>query len=302
MIAGYRSPFRDWDRHATVRSMRVDGWPSVESGAALPFDRSSVVAHPAVSQSQRADAVAVGLLLGYLDFTTTLEVNCITPVSSEIGLGHLGCYSEELAQDAFRVQCDEAFHALLCTRLGAHVRQRTGLSPAFHDHHFLTRVAELRNRATPLASTAQFDFCAAVVAETVITKSLMKDWRDESLHPDLRFLLLQHYRDEARHCAFFSQALEIIWPQWDMQTRESIAPHWADLICAFTDPDAGVSLSALQAAGFSEQESCAIVEDCSGDYRSAEDRPVLRHTIHSLRRIGVISGDLTSRVAARTST
>ena len=114
------------------------------------------------------------------------------------------------------------------------------------------------------------DFCAAVVAETVITKTLLKDWNDQALRPEVREFLLQHYRDELRHSAFYGQVLGQVWPQWDEDLRRALAPHWSALTLAFVEPDPQLSLAALAQAGFSDREAWRITAECQARALAAQ--------------------------------
>lgn len=299
----YKSPFGTWSERSAVRSMQVANWfddgpggglgggPGGGPGEWLPQDDWSVASHPAVVGRGCRNRVAAALLLGYLDFTIQLESTCIGPVCTDIGLGRLGAaYCEDLVRDAFRVQCDEAFHSLLCEELARHVVAGTGLPRRrFGTHRFLARARELRQELAGRVDPVWFDFCTAVVAETVITKTLLKDWEEDGLRSGVRQLLLNHYRDEVRHCAYFTQALRIVWPQWPDSVREAITPCWSELILAFIGPDPDIALAALEMAGFPEHEARTIAAECQKHSEAAADqRASYAMTMNALRTIGVL--------------
>jgi len=262
--ASYQSPFANWHQRSTLRAMPLDSWPSPGDGDWLPPDDWNVASSDcARGPDGRRDQVAAGLLLGYLDFTVQLECLCVGPACRDIGLFRLNAdYCEQLAQDAFRVQCDEAFHALLCEQLASHVVRESGVPSRYRgEHAFLREVRRLRAIAGPCVSPAQFDFCVAAVAETVITKSLLRDWRNSAIKPAVREFLQGHFRDEIRHSTFFAQTLRVVWPQWDPAVREAIAPLWPALILAFVTPDVEIARQALLRSGVPPEQACATAAD-----------------------------------------
>lgn len=286
----YRSPFATWIDKSAVRSMPLAHWTATGSGQWFPADEWSVAAHPDVIASGRGELVVAGLLLGYLDFTIELESACVGPASRDVARGLVGArYDADVARDALRLQCDEAFHALLCQELREHVRAQTGLSPvSIAEHRFLRHARELRERLAPLVAPELVDFCAAVVAETVITKTLLKDWNDQALRPEVREFLLQHYKDEVRHSAFYCQVLGQVWPQWDAASRRALAPHWSALTLAFVEPDPQLGLAALAQAGFGEREARRITAECQARALAAqEQRASVEATLRALRKAGV---------------
>jgi hypothetical protein len=290
MPQAYRSPFTTWIDKAAVRSMPMAHWMSTGAGQWFPADEWSVAAHPDVVASGRGELVVAGLLLGYLDFTIELESSCVGPASRSVALARVGArYDDEVARDALRLQCDEAFHALLCQELRQHVHAQTGLNPVrITEHRFIRHARELRERLAPAVPAELVDFCAAVVAETVITKTLLKDWNDQALRPEVREFLLQHYKDELRHSAFYGQVLGQVWPQWDEALRHALAPHWSALTLAFVEPDPQLALAALALAGFADREAWRITAECQARAVAALDqRASVEATLRALRKAGV---------------
>jgi len=235
--------------------------------------------------------VLAATLLAYLDFTVTLESECIGPTCRDLALGKIGAvYDADLVRDALRVGCDEAFHALLCEQLADYVLRSSGVPrPRVGEHHYLHRVRELLAH-TVGPTREQFAFCAAVVAETVITKSLSHDWQNADLRPEVRSFLQEHYRDEARHTVFFTQCLRVAWPQWPAAVRAAIAAVWSDLLSAFTGVDFETAAATLVAAGFSPDEACRIVaESCADGAESLRRRACYSSALAALRRASTAS-------------
>lgn len=255
----YRSPFVSWERSAGVRGFVWEEEAPGEEGQWLPLGYYARAGHAAVAPAAMADRSGAALLLGYLHFTRRLESELIAPVCSRLA-AEPPPGEDELARDAVMLQCDESFHALLCMQLSAHVSAEAGLAaPAFGEPRFLRHVRELRSALAGTVPGDQVDFAAAVVAETIVTRTLAEDWRDRAVRRRVRAFLKVHHCDEARHGAFFSQALALYWPGWPEEVRAAIAAAWDGLVDAFAAPDLEMIALALRAAGNDELSIAEIV-------------------------------------------
>lgn len=287
----YHSPFLRWDELSSVRARRLGDqkWSQEAHGDWFSTDGWSVADHASVAQSALRSKVLAATLLGYLDFTVRLEEDCIVPACRDLALGHLGIEREsEIVRDALRVQCDEAFHALMCEQLAQHVVASTGLSRvSFPDHLFFSAVESLRPREGSAVDAAQYRFCVAVVAETVITDSLHKDWSDSRLRPEVRELLRNHYNDELRHAAFFSKMLRLAWPRWSPAARDALTPVWPELVAAFTRADGEIAMTTLRMAGFGSEEAGIIAAESLARSSAPARSSSQRLAVLSLRRAGV---------------
>lgn len=288
----YRSPFGQWDEYSSMRpGAGRRHQPSCEPSGDWFCEHPGISDHPLVLEAGRRDAVLAALLVAYLDFTVHLELTSIITATRDLVMRRLGAdYGAAFVRDALRVQCDEAFHALMCSDLAEHAARITGIQRlGFPEHHFFHRVRELSARIEGVVDQAQFAFCVAVIAETVITDSLFRDRRDAALRSDVRAVLSQHYRDEIRHTIFFSEALKIIFPQWATAVREAMAPIWQELVLAFLHRDEEVTATALIKAGLSDCTARRIVADgLTGDGGLAARNASVHSTLRALTRAGVI--------------
>lgn len=294
-MSTYRSPFDRWDEHSAVRAMETSGkhWAQGAEGDWMLAESWSVAHHPTVLARGRHQAVQAALLLSYLDFTIQLEAECVGPVGRDLALRRLGAdYEAVVVRDALRVQCDEAFHALLCEELSEHVGRVAGIRRReLPEHFFFRRVRELATRTGGALDPGQFAFCVAVVSETVITELLQNDWRGASLRPEVRNVLLHHYKDEIRHSAFFSQSLRIIWPQWPQAARDAMGPLWPELVRAFVRVDGEGLEAALAMAGFNAEEAAQVVSDSlRAEGAAACRRASFEQTLRALEKAGVLEG------------
>jgi hypothetical protein len=264
-MIGYRSPFVSWERSAGVRGFAWDEEPRADEGQWLPLGYFARTGHGAVGSAALRGRAGAALLLGYLHFTRRLESELIAPVCSRLA-AQAPPGEEELARDAVMLQCDESFHALLCMQLSAFASAQSGLAaPAFGEPRFLRHVRELRSALAGTVPGDEVDFAAAVVAETIVTRTLAEDWRDSAVHGRVRAFLKVHHCDEARHGAFFSQALALSWRRWPDEVRTAVAAAWDGLVDAFAAPDLDMIAVALRAAGTDEKSTAEVVARLRSD-------------------------------------
>jgi hypothetical protein len=297
MMDAYCSPFHDWHRAAAVRTMPAELWLIDAPGAWMAEQPDGVLSHPALRDAPR-ERIAAGLLIAHLSFTVALENTLIAMVARDIAARALDArYDDRVVADALRVQCDEAYHALLAQELMAHVSASTRVARPRRRHGFLEHVERLV-AALPDVNAAQVRFCAAVVAETLITHTLRDDWRDDALRPDVHTFLHQHYLDEARHSAYFSRLLKIVWPQWPAEAHAALRPLWLDLIDAFLFADAGIVRDVLADACVAPREIERVMATCaSPDAIRTRREQSTRQTLHALRRAGALDMADVARVA-----
>ncbi len=297
MTQAYCSPFQDWHRAAAVRTMPADLWLTDAPGAWMAEQQGGILSHPALRDAQR-ERIAAGLLIAHLSFTVALENTLIATVARDIAARALDArYDDRVVADALRVQCDEAYHALLAQELMTHVMATTDAARPRRAHGFLLHVERLV-AALPGVNASLVRFCAAVVAETLITHTLRDDWRDDELRLDVQTFLHRHYLDEARHSAYFSRLLKIVWPQWPADVHAALRPLWPGLIDAFLFADAGLARDVLEDAGVAVGEIERVMSACASPDAIRDRRSQsTRQTLHALRRAGALEAAEVAHVA-----
>lgn len=243
-VTVYHSPFSRWERNAAVRRFDISKLDWSGDGQWGPAGHLALVDQPEI-QPLLCEAGGAALVLGHFHFTVRLESELIAPVCARITAS-----DTLLAEDALRVQCDESYHALICLQLARQVRAAAGISALpFGEPQFLRHVRKLRETLAGRVAAEDVNFAAAVVSETIVTRTLGEDWRDPLVRQPIRSFLKMHYLDEARHGAFFAQALTLRWQEWDGATRAAIEAAWDDLVEAFTAPDLAMMAVAFGAGG-----------------------------------------------------
>ncbi len=272
----YNSPFRSWYERSAVH----DATRELFSPHLVP-----VAAHPLVRRLDPAvyQRLLVHHLYRYLDFTARLEHLVVNQTVLGIAHGTLGVrLPDEMRFDAFKIYCDEAYHALFCADLARQVEAATGVAPALPaEPYFLRRLAELRasrpERARPLV-----DLIFVVVSETLISATLAELPDDLGVAGAVREVLRDHLSDEARHHRYFALFLRELWGQLDPAGRREAALLVPALIDCFLDPDTGAVSTDLRATGLRPDDVDLVLAEVFAsatvrEQRWLTTRPLVRY-------------------------
>jgi hypothetical protein len=238
----YRSPFGSWYERSTVRAARRRELDErTEDQVFFSADLVPVARHDIVRAlpPEVFRQVLVRHLYRYLEFTSKLEHLVVNRTLLGIAHGTIGVeLPDDMRFDAFKIYCDEAYHALFCVDLARQVRDRTGIRPLLPDRpYFLERLAQI---AQPLAPELRplMELMFVVVSETLISATLAQAPRnDETVVPAVREIIADHALDEGRHHAYFGAFLRHLWPQLDRAARRTAGRLVPALIQAFLRPE-----------------------------------------------------------------
>ncbi|MFE2994886.1 diiron oxygenase [Nocardia sp. NPDC059246] len=289
----YRSALREWDHKSSVRSKSrrlitdLDGGQHYFSLLLAPCASHDLVRRRG---GDDVEHFLIDSLYSYLDFTATLEQDIVNPVVLELARDSYGFgLGAEMRFDAYRIYCDEAYHALTSVDVKHQVQARTQLfavptpEPGFH------WTLKTLKASLPEELHRMVELCAAMVSETLISGTLTTLPKDPTVDDAIRASIADHAADERTHHAFFAKVIETVWPQWDSATQRVLGPCFADLIVAFLAPDAGTVAQHLQRLGFSCDSREQIIYE---SYTSDEVFDTVRHgagaTIRLMQRFGVL--------------
>jgi para-aminobenzoate N-oxygenase AurF len=294
----YRSAVANWDSKSTVRSKPRRMLSEENEGRSFfSAELTPSAAHPLVVCRGGPDVqeLLTRRLYSYLDFTTILEQEIVNPVVLRLSRDAYGLtLSDDMRFDAYRIYCDEAYHALFSVDIKRQVEACTGINasgtirqPYFA--HTIRRVkASLPSNLGTLA-----ELCAAIVSETLISGSLTKIPSDPTVAKVVRETISDHAMDERTHHAYFSKVLDVVWPQIDSTTQQLLSPYFADLILGFLVPDEQVQRCTLRQMRFTRDEARQILlESHPVDETIADVRHAARSTIRLLQRNGVLANNL----------
>jgi hypothetical protein len=290
----YRSAFNSWDTLASARNAprRLLGEagddlaPPVFPLALVPF-----AGHPLVGGlgPGAVDFLLARHTLRYLEFTAKLEHLVVN--GSVLSIAHGVCgvdLPDQMRLDAYRIYCDEGYHALFCADLVRQIESRTGVRRNGEHPYFLTALDRIVEGVEP-EQRALTRMLFVIVSETLITASLTETARPENMDPGLRSSLQDHASDEGRHHVYFATYLKRLWTALDARERDLAARLLPDLLGAFLLPDFGGIRADLREAGLSGEEAEAVTADI---YPPSVIHAHLRNssvkTVHYFRSLGAL--------------
>ncbi|MFD5326767.1 diiron oxygenase [Streptomyces sp. NPDC127092] len=295
----YVSPFRNWYERSTVRSAerRTLGPLTAGQGFFAP-ELVPLASHPLIAglRDERPEIyrdVLVRHLYRYLDFTAKLEHLVVNRTVLGIAHGTIGVrLPEAMRLDAFKIYCDEAYHALFSADLAAQVRAATDVRAELPEvPYFITRL-ERYLEETPDDLTALTEILFVIVSETLITAQLSDMWNDRSVAPAVREAVRDHALDEGRHHAYFAVFLRHLWGQLTPDTRRRAALRVPRLIRIFTDPDIPSVESEVVGYGLSRDEARQIVSELfPAAAVTAYAKSVAQQTVRHFASVGALDDE-----------
>ncbi|MFC7930737.1 diiron oxygenase [Streptomyces cinereoruber] len=295
----YASPFRNWYERATVRSAdRRELGPSAADQGFFAPELVPLASHPLIAdlRGERPDIhrdVLVRHLYRYLDFTAKLEHLVVNRTVLGIAHGTIGVrLPEAMRLDAFKIYCDEAYHALSSADLAAQVRRATDVRAELPEvPYFVTRL-ERYLEETPDDLTALTEILFVIVSETLITAQLSEMGNDRSIVPAVREAVRDHALDEGRHHAYFAVFLRHLWGQLTPATRRRAALRVPRLIRIFTDPDVPSVEREVVGYGFSRDDARRIVTELFPDAAvTAYAKTVSQQTVRHFASVGALDDE-----------
>lgn len=289
----YRSPFRRWDASASVRSAPRRVLTDDDDGK-LYFspDFVPLARHPVVSElpPEAFDQLLVQHLYRYLDFTARLEHLVVNRTALGIAHGTIGIdLPDETRLDAYRIYCDEAYHALFSRDLMMQVQRRTGVPPRLPAQpFFLTRLerllADLPADLRPLA-----ELLFVVVSETLISATLAQIPDDPRVAKAVSEVVRDHAVDEGRHHTYFVMFLRMLWGQLHPRERVRSALLVPELIQAFLLPDEPAMQAELEGYGLSADRAQEVVAQVfPAEMVQTEVRAAARRTVKHFQALGAL--------------
>ncbi|MEU9050267.1 diiron oxygenase [Streptomyces sp. NPDC048384] len=290
----YSSPFRGWHERAAVRRSPRRVLDDSPSGAARYFspDLVPVARHRLVTglRPELFDEVLVQHLYRYLDFTAKLETLVVNRTVLGIATGSVGVgLPEAMRFDAYKIYCDEAYHALFSVDLMRQVREATGIRPLLPEQpYFLRRLAEIQQSLTPeLRPLAELLF--VTVSETLISASLAELPVDDGVLPAVRESIRDHAADEGRHHAYFATFLRYLWAALDPADRRAAALLVPRLITAFLQPDRDAIRAELLEYGLPRDDAEQVVAEVYDEATvAAHTRATAKRTLHYFTALDVL--------------
>lgn len=286
-LPGYPDPLASWYENAGVRS-GVRRMLRAEQEHGKVFFPAGLVPHLGHEEVRalppgHVRGLTIRHLYQFLLSTTHLETRIVNRAAELIATGRSGLdLPARVRLDAFKVYCDEGYHALYSLDVVDQVAAVTGIPIPPCDYGGLVgQVIDTGRRLLPgeprLAALLQ-----VVVFETLITAVLNEVPNDSSVVSTIREITRDHARDEGRHHRFFAAFLHELWAQLESSLRAPVAFAMPALIGRCLDWDVGPVRSSLRLAGLDEAAVERILHDC---YTGADGQDRKRRITHSTVRL-----------------
>jgi hypothetical protein len=287
------SPLAEWYERAGVRADPRRILDDLDQGRMLFPDRLvPYLAHPLVAglaPAVRRQAVARHAYQ-YFAFTAHFETRVVNRATELIASGRtdVSCRGS-LRLDAYKIYCDEAYHALYSFDVIQQLEAGTGI-PAlpYAFEPVLTDLDVIAARCMPCAGTLPY-LLQVVVFETLVTSLLAELPNDPDLIALVRDTVRDHARDEGRHHAFFARFFRELWAGLDLRTKDQVATALPQLIVRSLRPDYHGAVAVLRAAGLSEPQVRDVLHDTYPSDRVRQTaREQAAHSVRLFRSAGVL--------------
>ncbi len=257
--------FENWHTKASVRRAprRVLN-PEDTKLDLFPRDLVPVATHP-ILQRKYPEMIPELLslwLFRYLTFTINLETLVVNTTTQQLVAEKLPVrLNPEQTLTAYKLYCDEAYHALFCADLLKQVVDLTNYrkaQPVVPSFLKVFRDAEVRAEDPILE---RFIFTA--VSEMLITVSLnnVRENQKEQTPKAIRNIMTDHSMDEIRHHAFYRDVLAEFLKSQPRNKVAEIVSVMPDYVMAFIEPDIENINIELRSIGLSTDEAQQVVEE-----------------------------------------
>lgn len=257
---------RQWYERAGVRAdpRRVLLDEAREGLSYWPAELAPFVEHPLVIERGAAlrEELLVRQLYQYLQFTASYETRVINPATELIANGRSGIVLPPQARiDAYKIYCDEGYHALYSADALSQVEAASGVAPG--PFEFDTTLRSLRDAqdAAPGPLRNIVPLLVATVFETLVTATLTQIPRQKGVASFVREIVTDHARDECRHHAYFSRFFSYLWGQLSSRERRSLGPLLPEFVVRPLQPQVASLHRSLAAAQLTEQEIECVLHD-----------------------------------------
>ena len=296
----YESKLKDWYERSSIRTSprRLLLKEDAEGKVYFPPDLVPIIGHRLVRDQGQdvAQRLIVQHLYAYLDFTAALEHDVVNRVTQRIAQQRAGFeLPQAMVMDAYKIYCDEAYHALFSADIREQIHAATTVAPlsSMGDSTCLRRLQLVLAGLSPDLQWPA-EVCFSIVSETLISAILSRVPRDARVVPTIRLVVADHARDEARHHAYFANLLERAWPQLDADRKAVLGPLLADFVLVFIEPDLAAVRGHLLRSGLSrEQAEQVIAETYPQDQVLASVRRAARATLRLFERQGIFEDPAT---------
>jgi hypothetical protein len=289
-----KSPLEGWHDKAGVRvdPRRVLSTEVADGRTLFPEKLIPYLAHPYMRSldSDEHRRVVARHLYQYLQFTTHFETRVVNRATERIANGATGLdLDPSVRLDAYKIYCDEAYHALYSYDVVAQVEAVTRIKvPEYDFTPFLNRLDDVGRQAMP-GETLLVQLLQVVVFETLVTALLKDIPSDPQVVDVVRETVRDHAEDEGRHHIYFSRFFRELWTDLDTGMRRKTAHCLPELIHRSLAPELAPVRRSLELTSLAREEIDSVLADSYPAARvSAGIRSSARHSIRLFESVGVL--------------
>lgn len=284
-------PFEHWYDTAGVRggARRMFADETDAGKVFYPQHLVPYLAHEALADlpESRRRELTIRHLYQFLLSTTHLETRVVNNTAELIANNRAGLdLPNRMRLDAFKVYCDEGYHALYSLDLADQIAAATGVAiPPWDYGRFVDRLEEAGRRSLP-DEPALVPLLQTVVFETLITAVLNEIPNDPTTISVVRELTRDHAKDEGHHHRFFARFFHELWTNLDERLREPVAHALPVLVTTCLTWDTEPIRASLLMSGVDSATAAAVVADAYAD--SSGHAHMCRATVRTFRSAGVL--------------
>lgn len=258
----YRSTFSRWNESSCIRSQSL----RKNKILGLPFspDLVPLAAHPTIAKdANNWITVLAYRLLTHLQFTAILALNHINPICNALAQGQAPIYlTNEQRNDALRIYCDEASHALFIELFSKQVEVTFGLNRAVIGRpQFERKIDNIITKYQTRLSPSLIQVFFVIISETLVTKVLNNVPHDARVASVVRAVIGDHAANEALHSVYFRKLFPLLWNNLTPPEKEEFGQLLPQLVWVFLEPDLQAEYSILRRLGFNAQDAKGILEE-----------------------------------------
>lgn len=290
----YKSKFDDWYERSTVRNGPRRMVLKDEKGLFFSPDFIPIMKHPLIAeQSEEIQRkIMVQQLYRYLDFTAKLEHVVVNRVAMSIANGYLDFnLPRAMVFDAYKIYCDEAYHALFSADLLMQVEDITGIRAVTQQlqPYFIRRLHQLQHQYSESHMQELVEIFFVIISETLISGFLSDIPAAKDVKASVRAVIRDHAIDEGKHHVYFADFLRRIWPQLHPRYRKEISKLLPSLIYAFLSPDTDSIRVELTSYGIPrDQVEQVVAETFTTEIVSSHIANSISSLTRYLRELGIL--------------
>jgi len=201
--------FMNWDKRSAVRTSPRRILSDQPEYHYFSPNLAPVLGDSSIQQlpKDQLKKIEVQFLYNYLRFTEYLEISLVNTVILSIINNELPItFDSKIRDEAFKIYCDEAYHALQSHDILGQLEDASGEKPLALEIPLKLRLENLRS-SFPSVTLPWFELFFVCVAETLVSQELREHIKDETIHPGIQDIMKDHAKDESSHAIFFKEVM-----------------------------------------------------------------------------------------------